>query len=135
MRRWLERAFVAGVLVFAGACDSEDPLYPDHYPVFEIEQAGERFRVEVADEDVAATLDALRVSGEPASVLMGELVAGDGGFNGPYGWHLDPETVEVVDMAIELCDGKPSFVEEDLEYWLETVERYCPWGPKVVGRK
>jgi hypothetical protein len=25
-------------------------------------------------------------------------------------------------------------VEDDLEYWLESVGRFCPWGAKVVER-
>ncbi|MEO3993764.1 MAG: hypothetical protein QN229_05640 [Desulfurococcaceae archaeon TW002] len=41
---------------------------------------------------------------------------GDGGFNKSWGWHLDPDTVEVADVTIELCDGMPSFVESELDY-------------------
>lgn len=133
--RWMEGALLVGLMVFAAACEGEDALGPGEYPVFEIEQAGEIFHLAVADETVAATLEALRQSGEAAGVISGALLPGDGGFNAPYSWHVDPETVEVVDVAMELCDGRPSFVEEELEYWLGTVKRYCPWGPKVVGRK
>jgi hypothetical protein len=36
-------------------------------------------------------------------------------------------------MAIELCDGRPSFVEESLFYWLLTVGSYCPWSSQIVA--
>ncbi|MEM1665102.1 MAG: hypothetical protein QXQ31_04010 [Zestosphaera sp.] len=60
---------------------------------------------------------------------------GDGGFNKPWSWHLDPDTVEVADATIELCDGMPSFVESELEYWLNVVKRYCPWNTKVIAEE
>jgi len=33
---------------------------------------------------------------------------------------------------MELCDGTPSQVEAKLDYWLETVQRFCPWSAKIV---
>jgi hypothetical protein len=35
----------------------------------------------------------------------------------------------------ELCDGRPSFVEADLAYWLGTVGRFCPWASYVYAEK
>ena len=40
----------------------------------------------------------------------------------------------VPDFAVEVCDGRPSMVEADLSYWLDTVGRFCPWGATVVER-
>ncbi|MEM4471678.1 MAG: hypothetical protein QXN61_05775, partial [Zestosphaera sp.] len=42
---------------------------------------------------------------------------------------------EVADATIELCDGMPSFVESELEYWLNVVKRYCPWNTKVIAEE
>jgi hypothetical protein len=36
--------------------------------------------------------------------------------------------------AIELCDGCPQMVEDDLDYWVETVGRFCPWSTRVLER-
>ncbi len=33
-------------------------------------------------------------------------------------------------MAMELCDGRPSYVETHLDAFLEGY--YCPWGAKLV---
>jgi glucose/arabinose dehydrogenase len=46
-------------------------------------------------------------------------------------WHVDPAAVSFTDAAIELCDGKPSHVEADKDYWLNTVGSYCPWSAVV----
>src|SRR5690606_29443628 len=68
-------------------------------------------------------------------VIHGSLVRNDGGFNEPYGWHLDPHGAAFPDMAMEVCDGRPfSEVERNLEYWFERVGYYCPWGARVVRR-
>ncbi|MGH7539534.1 MAG: hypothetical protein ACRELC_00890, partial [Gemmatimonadota bacterium] len=58
----------------------------------------------------------------------------NGGFNTRWSWHLDPATVHAPDAAIGLCDGRPSLVEADLDYWIETVGQFCPWGARVVAR-
>ena len=38
----------------------------------------------------------------------------------------------MAEVAIELYDGTPSFVEEEVDYFVETVERYCPWSARLV---
>jgi glucose/arabinose dehydrogenase len=65
--------------------------------------------------------------------VAGELVAGHGGGNLGWSWHLDPDTWDLVEAAIELCDGRPSLVEDDLEYWLESVGSFCPWSSYVLA--
>ena len=101
--------------------------------LFEVDVAGETFRVRVETTEQIAQLEARRAAGAPG-VIMGSLKAGDGGFNQPWSWHLDPATVETPDMAIELCDGRPTHVEQDLEQWLNVVKSFCPWGATVVRR-
>jgi hypothetical protein len=64
--------------------------------------------------------------------VMGRLVIGNGGFNSPWSWHLDPDYVTMAEFAIELCDGTPSEVEHNLPYWLFQVETFCPWSSKVI---
>jgi hypothetical protein len=64
--------------------------------------------------------------------VVGRLVIGNGGFNSPWSWHLDPDDVTMAEFAIELCDGTPSEVEHNLPYWLFQVETFCPWSSKVI---
>jgi hypothetical protein len=118
------------VVVFA-ACD--DATGPEGGARFEVEVSGERFTVHVETPSQIASLEARLTSGEEG-VINGEIRSGNGGFNAPWRWHMLPSTVHTADASIELCDGRPSLVEEDLDYWLGTVKRYCPWGAKVVRR-
>ncbi len=55
---------------------------------------------------------------------------GQGEHNAPYSWHLDPDDVHLADLSIEVCDGRPSFVEDNLDAYL-AIERYCPWGARL----
>jgi hypothetical protein len=102
-------------------------------------KAGEYFNVSVVDEYFCvyitdpATLELAYKDyrGEIRRIVLGNLSRGDGGFNQPWGWHIEPDSVRLVEMAVEICDGKPSFVEEDLENWLK-IGIYCPWVSDII---
>lgn len=57
----------------------------------------------------------------------GRVIAGHGGFNRGWSWHLDPDGWDLVETATEVCDARPSYVEDHLASWLAEVGRYCPW--------
>lgn len=101
---------------------------------FVLEVSGETFRIEVFAPAQIAAFESRLASGE-RGVINGPLRGGAGGFNQPWSWHLDPDSVVVTDLAAEVCDGRPSFVEDDLDYWFESVGRFCPWGAKVISRE
>ncbi|MCF3653170.1 MAG: hypothetical protein L2C94_003275 [Aigarchaeota archaeon] len=93
---------------------------------------GERFVIYVTDpETIRLALE--NIEGKNSLFPMRELARGDGGFNKPWSWHLKPETVRMVEVSIELCDSTPSFVESELDYWLETVRSYCPWWGRIIA--
>ena len=117
------------------ACDSNS-MEPDEptEPVFVIQVIDQTFRVQINDSTVAAEAEQLLQNGETINI-DGPLRAGDGGFNAPYNWHLSPDSITFAPVTIELCDGRPSMIEEDLDYWLNSVKAYCPWGIKVIGRE
>lgn len=74
--------------------------------------------------------EALAGNGD-AGIPNGELVAGDGGINAPHEWHV--VNVELVDATIELCDATATMVDENLDYWLEDVGRFCPWNATLIA--
>lgn len=115
-----------------GSCGAEATA-PEGRAAFRIEVSGETFVIEVTDETRVALFEARLSTGEQG-VVIGPLLAGDGGFNQPWSWHLDPMEVQPADAAIELCDGRPSMVEADLDYWINTVGTFCPWGATVTAR-
>lgn len=127
-----EKWACAMVAIMLMAC-GDDAVEPEGGVLFTIEVSGESFHARVFDQEVIDDLDA-RLDAGTEGVILGSLRAGNGGFNAPWEWHWDPATVEVADLAIELCDGRPSMVEADLPYWIETVGAFCPWGATVVTR-
>jgi hypothetical protein len=131
-RGWGVVVYAIGFLALAlSSCG--DTTGPEPVGVFEVQVVGEAFRVGVNDPVQIDSFAARLASGAEGNI-SGELAPGAGGVNAPWSWHLDPETVHVAAVTAEVCDGRPSFVEDDLDYWLGTVQRYCPWGAKVVAR-
>lgn len=114
------------------AC-GDDPTTPELSARYAVDVLGETFVVGVTTPDQVQQMEARLASGEEG-VISGELAAGDAGYNEPWSWHMIPSTVETPDVSIEVCDGRPSMVEEDLDYWLETVGRFCPWSATVTER-
>jgi hypothetical protein len=96
--------------------------------------SGERFHVLLRDSTTIADVEHRLAADMWRGVVNGEIARGDGGFNQPWSWHMVPGTVEIADATIELCDGRPSLVEADLDYWIETVGRFCPWGGRILKR-
>jgi hypothetical protein len=122
------------LLVALTGCD-EWPTYPDNGTIFVVEVVpGERFRILLNDPARIETARALLASGQ-TTVVHGELARGNGRFNIAYGWHLRPSTVTFVDVAMELCDGRPSFVQQELDYFMAKVKYYCPWGARIVAER
>jgi hypothetical protein len=118
------------LLLTTGCGGDVASMRPSPAQEFVIEVEGEQFRLRTTSPATASALDARRRSGT-LGVVAGRIVRGNGGFNTPWSWHLDPASIEVPDAAIELCDGRPSMVEEDLDYWADTVHTYCPWAARV----
>ena len=65
---------------------------------------------------------------DEGTIPIGTIMDGGGGVNAPWSWHLDPDTFEFTDMATEVCDGLPSYVEDGTL----TSPSYCPWSAVVV---
>lgn len=122
------------VLLILGLVACSDSTSPRQLSnaAFDVQVSGEVFRVQVESAQQESVLRAHMLSGR-VGVISGELVAGDGGFNTGWSWHMRPVTVEAPDVSIELCDGRPSMVEADLQYWIGTVRRFCPWGARVIA--
>ena len=129
----LRRHFLLTLALGVTACGGDvASMRPDPAQEFVIEVEGERFRLRTTNPATATALEARRRAGT-LGVVAGRLVRGDGGFNAPWSWHLDPLSIEVPDASIELCDGRPSMVQNDLDYWVDTVHTYCPWSARVYG--
>ncbi len=125
--------FVMAAGVLAIGCDSMADDDGPATPTYVIQVVDQTFRIQIQDEAMREVADSL-LANDGTMNVAGPLRSGDGGFNAPYSWHLAPDSIEFADATIEVCDGKPVDIEADLEYWLNTVGAYCPWGIRVVER-
>lgn len=126
--RLFARLTLAGLLAFGGvACDGDGPTSPSDGATVTIGVGTEMFRVHLTDDE---QIDAARraQSGGPARIPNGRIVVGTD-VNVGWGWHL--EDVTFVEVAIELCDGRPSDVERQGVGF--GGGRFCPWSAQVLS--
>ncbi len=80
--------------------------------------AGELFRVLIVDPVRIAEAESYRQSGE-SRMIAGIPVAGDGGINPGWSWHLRPDTIRFPEVVAGTCSTCPIAVEADVPYWVD----------------
>ena len=63
--------------------------------------------------------------------INGAIDYGNGGHNLGWGWHFIPNEWIIAQASIEICDGNPDMIEEDLYYWIDILGSFCPWNSVV----
>ena len=96
--------------------------------------SGEPFRVFVRNPATIDQLIQLQQGFAFASIPNGRLRRGPGAgnHNAPFSWHLDSEDIQLAGFTMELCDGRPSYVEDHVSEYADVIGRYCPWGARLV---
>ncbi len=96
--------------------------------------SGEHFNLWTTNEETITDILALQADPTLATFPNGPILRGPGeaDHNGPWSWHLDPAATEMAEMTIEVCDGRPSYVEANVDEFVDTVGRYCPWSAELV---
>lgn len=144
--RWLVLPALAVLLpAVLGCSDGDSPTSPEGAAEFlvrvcrgsEHAPGGETFRVQIDDPAIVAQAQAL--IGLPASdprrrILAGAVAPGNGGVNAPWSWHLVPSSIRFEEGTIELCDGCPRDIQQDVAAWIASVGTYCPWSTEVAAR-
>lgn len=117
-------------LLTIAACGDDGPDAAGSNPVATFQVAGgETYKIELATPELADHARRLLAGEEVAPIPNGIVVRDDPGVNAPWSWHIDPASLEFADMTTEVCDGLPSFVEEQIV----TSDRYCPWLAEVIA--
>ena len=93
--------------------------------------AGEQYSIFITNNKTIEEVFTVQREESQATIPSGLIVEGAVFYNQPWSWHIDSEDIHMVQMTIELYDGLPSFVENELEYWLESVHRYAPWSATI----
>ena len=113
-------------IVCAPGCGGS-PTPPSRVAIVTFQVEDESFRVRLVGEDqISAALRAEAGSG--GRIPNGRIVGGTE-VNRGWSWHL--VDVSFVEVAIELCDGRPSDVERAGVNF--GGGRFCPWTARVVA--
>jgi hypothetical protein len=115
--------------LLVGACSTPNSPEPSSVD-FVVDVAGERFVLRTTNADTIR-LATENLQGGNRRFPSGPRLDGGGGFNAPWSWHLDPDRTQMVEAAIEVCDGKPSYVEAHQA----DFPTYCPWAGRIVERR
>ena len=126
------RTIVAGVVVLASiSCnDATDPGTGSRF-VFRDPLTNDVVRLEITNAEGLSQAEDLLRSGT-GQWALGTPRRGDGGFNGPWTWHIDPASVTFAEVTIEACQTVASAIDDDLDYWIN-FGQVCIWGV-VEGR-
>ena len=89
-------------------------------------------RLEITNADGLQEAEALLGSGQERWAI-GTPRRGNGGFNAPWTWHLDPASISFAEITIEACQSAATAVADDLDYWIG-FGQVCLWG-KVEARE
>ncbi|MFC7622040.1 hypothetical protein [Microlunatus sp. GCM10028923] len=124
---------VAGALMVITGCGPAGPPSPSPSPAVRVATFlvadRETFRVDLATPELVAHAEKLLAGENVEAIPIGRVVRGDPGPNAPWTWHLDPATFSFAHATTEVCDGLPSFVEDETI----TSDDYCPWSAKITS--
>lgn len=125
--------FFALILIslFVAGCNTDNGSsnVPPSGQFFTVKVASDTFVMYVTDA-TTIQLAADNFAGKNNRFPTGRIEAGNGGFNGIWGWHYVPDNVRMVEASVEVCDGTPSYVNTHLNDYLAIG--YCPWSAKVI---
>jgi len=138
MKRLSEILLTLSCVVLLIACDESSDAPPQQGVIFHFQMEGDvsglqDFRAITEDPVIIAEARAeLQLPmGERRLFIIGDIDRGNGDHNLDWNWHFLPSQWALVEVAIELCDGNAVLVSQDVDYWLDTVGQFCPWGARV----
>ena len=89
----------------------------------------EQYKIELITPELVEHAVGLLNGEDLEAIPLGTVVRDDPGVNAPWSWHIDPATLEFAFVTTEVCDGLPSYVEDEIV----TSDQFCPWSAKVVA--
>lgn len=103
------------------------------YFTFDYPPAPETFVIELTDP---AKIETARNNlGNPNLHLMGKVIPAKAWYNYNWSYHLDPNSVDFFENAIEVCDASMQYLEDNLESICGSFLpqcSWCPWGSRLL---
>lgn len=127
-RTWAALLSCLSCLLLVGCGDSTSSPADGVVVTFRV-AGNQEYRIRLTEPADIAIARRLLAGEEAPSIPNGQIVRGEPDVNEGYSWHIDPDSLEFADSTIELCDGLPSDVENELI----TSKRYCPWSAEVIA--
>lgn len=123
------------LLLFAISCSTDSDDQDNRYFEFthQNEEINYSFTAKTSDPEVIAKIeDQLDMPFEQRNLhINGDIARGSKDYNPDWSWHFVPGEWDVVEISVEVCDGRPRMVEDDLDYWVDQVGYFCPWSARV----
>jgi hypothetical protein len=131
-------SILAGLLVTLGIAACSDPTASqrgaivsfafDGYPV-------DTLRAYVTREGTIALVEEVLAGARPTMMPIGPIRRGSG-FDPRYPFHFIPDSLDLAEVAIELCDGAPMHTLAEVDAFIagstgspgSATATWCPWG-------
>jgi hypothetical protein len=94
--------------------------------------AGEKYNIFITNKETIKQVYAVQAGESRATIPNGKLIKGAASYNPGWSWYIDPEDVIMTDLAVDLFNGLPSQVEQDVNYWVYWIQRYAPLQAKIA---
>ena len=134
MRRAGVGVVSAIIVAYNAGCSPE----ATHF-VFTDADPGRSFVIELSDEQKIAHARRI-LSGEEQSEVhvRGVIVKSPAHYDPDWSYHLDPDSIEFFEMAIEVCDATMTYVEKHLDEVGSSFlpgSVWCPWSSVLAGEQ
>jgi uncharacterized protein (TIGR03437 family) len=106
------------------------------YFVFDIPPRGDLFVIKLTDPaKIQKARDIISGKVTNGRHVGGLIVKQPVCYNAPWNYHLDPQSIEFFDNAVEVCDGAMGYIETHLDEVggaLLPGNGWCSWGSRLV---
>lgn len=137
---------LALVALAVSACSSDslsDPIGDSHAAVLTVvfePRPADTLLVLVSDSATIAKAEAYVATHTGPRLVSGRIVKGSG-WDTRYPFHFEPESVQLVDLGIEICDGAPMRSVQDVNSFFEwstgsatsASATWCPWSSYPIA--
>lgn len=138
------KILIIGLLIGLFACSDDMDMEnctigPDSMDrVFEFQHttSGAVYRAWTSDPNVIETVESelAKPLESRTKHINGDIARTPSGcdVNPGWDWYFIGNSWALADISVEVCDGNPEYVEENLDYFVDNLGQFCPWSSRVL---